>query len=73
MLVDHLLKIKKKIQKFKETGDTSYIYKNEHDKACFQHDMAYGNFKNLARRTASDKVFRDTTFNIAKKPKYDGY
>ena len=43
------------------------------DKACFQHDMAYGDFKDLARRTASDKVLRDKAFNIAKNPKYDGY
>ena len=42
-------KNKERIQKFKETGDTSYIYKNELDKACFQHDMAYGDFKDLAR------------------------
>ena len=35
--------------------------------------MAYGGFKYLARRTASDKVLRDKAFNIAKKPKYDGY
>ena len=61
------------IQKFKETGDTSYIYKNELDKACFQHDMAYGDFKDLKRRTASDKVLRDKAFNIAKSPKYDRY
>ena len=66
-------KNKEIIQKFKETGDTSYIYKNELDKACFQHDMAYGDFKDLARRTASDKVLRDKAFNIAKNPKYDGY
>ena len=66
-------KNKKRIQKFKETGDTSYIYKNELDKACFQHDMAYGDFKDIARRTASDKVLRDKAFNIAKNPKYDGY
>ena len=66
-------KNKERIQKFKETGDTSYIYKNELDKACFQHDMAYGDFKDLARRTASDKVLRDKAFNIAKNPKYDGY
>ena len=46
-------------QKFKETRDTSYIYKNELDKACFQHDMAYGDFKDIARRTASDKVLRE--------------
>ena len=49
-------KNKERIQKFKKTGDTSYIYKNELDKNCFQHDMAYGDFKELARRTASDKV-----------------
>ena len=58
---------------FKQTGDSGYIYKNELDKACFQHDMAYGDFKNLKRRTASDKVLRDKAFNIAKNPKYDGY
>ena len=66
-------KNKERIQKFKETGDTSYIYKNELDKACFQHDMAYGDFKDLKRRTASDKILRDKAFNIAKNPKYDGY
>ena len=66
-------KNQERIQKFKQTGDTSYIYKNEIDKACFQHDMAYGNFKDLKRRTASDKILRDKAFNIAKNPKYDGY
>ena len=66
-------KNKKRIQKFKETGDTSYIYKNELDKACFQHDMAYGDFKDLKGRTASDKALRDKAFNIAKNPEYDGY
>ena len=49
------------------------IYKNELDKAGLQHDMAYGDFKDLARRTASDKVLRDKAFNIAKNPKYDRY
>ena len=66
MLVDHLLKTKK------ETGDKKYIYRNELDKACFQHDMAYGDFKDL-ERTASDKILRDKTFNFAKNLKYDGY
>ena len=45
------------IQNIKETGDSRYIYQNELDKACFQHDMAYGNFKDLPRRTASDKHY----------------
>ena len=66
-------KNKERIQKFKDTGDTSYTYKNKLDKACFHHDMTWGNFKDLARRTASHKVLRDKAFNIAKYPKYDSY
>ena len=66
-------KNKERIQKFKETGDTNYIYKNELDKACFQHDMAYGDFKDLAKRTAADKVLRDKAFKITSDQKYDGY
>ena len=53
--------------------DTNYIYKNEFDKACFQYHMAYGDFKDLTRRTASDKILRDKVFNIAKNPKYDRF
>ena len=37
-------KNKERIKKTKETGDTSYIYKKKLDKACFQHDMAFGDF-----------------------------
>ena len=68
-----LNKNRKRIQILKETGDTSYIYKNELVKACFQRDMAYGDFKDINRGTASDKILRDKAFNIAKNPKYDGY
>ena len=66
-------KNKERIQKYKETEVLRYIYRNELDKACFQHDMAYGGFKDLARRTASDKRLRDKAFIIAKIQKYDGY
>ena len=66
-------KNKKRIKKFKETGDTKYIYKNELDKTCFQHDMAFGDFNDLAKRTAYDKYLRDKAFNITKNPIYDGY
>ena len=66
-------KNKERIQKFKETRDTSYIYKNELDKACFQHYMVYGDFKDLAKVTAADKVPRDKAFKIASDQKYDGY
>ena len=66
-------KNKEGIKKIKETGDSRYIYQNELDKACFQHDIAYGDFKDLNRRTFADKVLRDKAFNIAKDPKYDGH
>ena len=70
MLVVHLLKIKNK--KLKKTVDSKYIYQNELDKTCFQDGMAYGDFKDLNRRTFADKVLRDNAFNAAKNPKYDG-
>ena len=66
-------KNKERIQKFKRTGDSRYIYLNELDKASFQHDMTYGDFKDLKRRTAADNILRDKAYNIAKNPKYDGY
>ena len=66
-------KNKERVQKFKETGNTSYNYKNELNKAYFQRDMAYGDFKDLKRRMVSNKVLRVKAFNIAKNPKYDGY
>ena len=68
----HLLKYRKN-KRYKETGDSRYIYQNELDKACFRHDMAHRDFKGLNRRTAADKVLRDKTCDIAKNPKYDGY
>ena len=66
-------KSKERIQKFKETGDSRYICENELDKTCFQHDMTYVDFKDLTRRTTSDKKVSDKAFNIEKKPEYDGY
>ena len=65
-------KRKQRIQKFKETGDTNYIYKNELDKACFAHDTAYSDSKDLTKRTIADKTLKNKAFNIAKDPKYDG-
>ena len=58
---------KESIQKFKETGDWKYIYQNKLDKACFQHDIVHGNFKDLPRRAVSDKVLLDKALNITKK------
>ena len=70
MIADHLLKTKKKIQKFKETGDLRYFHKNELGKVCFQPVMAYGYFKDLPGKTTSDKVLCDKVLNIAKNLKY---
>ena len=61
------------MQKFKETGNSRHIYQNELDKACFQHEMAYWDLKDLPRRSSSGKVLRDKAFNISKNPKTDGY
>ena len=66
-------KHKQRIKKFKETGDTNYIYKNELDEACFAHDAANSDSKNLTKRTIANKILRDKAFNIAKDKKYDGY
>ena len=66
-------KNKKRIENFMQTGNTDFISRDEFDKACFQHDMAYGKSSDLVKRTQSDKVLRDTAFKIISDPKYDGY
>ena len=59
-------KHKQRIQKFKKTGDTNYIYKNELDKACFAHDAAYSDSNDLIKRTVADKILKNKAFDIAK-------
>ena len=66
-------KSKKRIEKFMQTGNTNFIYKNELDKVCFQHDMAYDKSKDLAKRIQSDEVLREKAIKIASDPKYDDY
>ena len=66
-------KNKERIKKFMETGNTDFIYKNKLDKACFQHDMAYGKTKDLEKITQSDKFLKNKAFKISSDPKYDGY
>ena len=67
-------KKKQRIEKFMQTGNINlFIYENELDKACFQHDMTYGKSKDLVKRTQSDKVLKDKAFKIASDPKHDGY
>ena len=52
-------KNKERIEKFMQTRNANFIYKNELDKACFQHAMAYGKSKDLVRRTQLDKVLKN--------------
>ena len=73
MLVDHLIKNSERIQKFRGTGNSRHSYRNELDKACFAHDAAYSDSKDLAKRTTSDKILKDRAYEIAKNHKYDEY
>ena len=73
MLLDLLLKTKNKYKKFKETGDSKYIYNNRLDKVHHRHEMAYLDFKDIPRKTVSDEVLNDKAIIIAKNTKYDGY
>ena len=66
-------KNKERIKKIKETGNSIYIYQKELGKACLQHDMGYGDFKDINRRIFADKVLCNKAFNIAKDPKYNEY
>ena len=71
VLVDHSLKINKRYKNSRNQEVYNIFIKMNLIKV--QHDMVYGDFKNLTRRTAFDKILRDKAFNIAKNPKYDGY
>ena len=66
-------KHKERIKKFEQAGDTRYINRNELDKACFQHDAAYADNKDLLNRTRADKILRYKAYGIANNPQYDGY
>ena len=57
-------KNKERIEKFMKTGNKDFIYRNELDKSCFQHDMTYGKAKDLVRRTQSDKVLKGKSFKV---------
>ena len=66
-------KHRERIQTFREKGNLKHLYRNELDKACFAHDAAYSESKDLAKRTISDKILKDRAYEIARNRKYDGY
>ena len=65
------IKNKERIQKFRQTGNTNHIFKNDLEKACFQHDLPHGTYKNLTEITQSHNVLRDKSFQIASNSKHD--
>ena len=62
-----------RIEKFRKTGNFKRLDGNELDKACFTHDAAYSDSKDLAKRTVSDKILKDRAYEIARNGGYDGY
>ena len=61
-----------RIEKFRETGNLKDLYRNELEKACFAHDAAYSDSKDLAKRTILDKILKDRAYEIARNREYDG-
>ena len=66
-------KHRERIRKFRETDNLKHLYRNELDKACFAHDAAYSDSKDLAKTTISDKILKDRAREIARNCIYDGY
>ena len=64
---------KERIKEFKPTGDMCLLYRNKLDKACFKHDAAYTKYKDVENRLISDQKLRNSAYDIASNPKYDGY
>ena len=62
-----------RIQKFRGKGNLKHLYRNELDKACFAHDAAYSDSKDLVKRTMSDKILKDRAYEIARNRNYDRY
>ena len=64
---------KERIQEFKRTGDTRLLYRSELDKACFKHDAGYAKYKDVENRLISNQKLRNSAYDTASNPKYDGY
>ena len=59
-----------RIQRFREIGNLKHLYRNELDKAWFAPDAAYSDSNDLAKRTISDKILKDTAYGIVRNPNY---
>ena len=65
-------KHRERIQKFRKAGNSKHLYRNELDKACFAHEAAYSDSKDLNKRTISDRILKDRDYQIARNFGYDG-
>ena len=66
-------KHEQRIDQFMKGGRLSHLYKNNLDKACFQHNMAYNKYKDLKNRTQSDIVLKNKAYEIDVNPKIDSF
>ena len=66
-------KHRERTQKFREIGNLKHLYRNELDKACFVHDTVYSDSKDLTKITISDKILKDSAYEITRSRRYDGY
>ena len=66
-------KHRERVQRFRETDNLKYLYRNELDKVCFAHHVAYSDIKDVAKRTISDKILKDKTYETARNCNYNGY
>ena len=64
---------RERIQNFRETGNLKHLYRHELDKACFAHDAAYSESKDLAKGTILDNILKERAYEIARNCGYDGY
>ena len=64
---------KERMKEFKRTGDTRLLNRNELDKACFKHDAAYTKYKDVENRLISDQKLKNSAYDNASNPEYDGY
>ena len=71
MLADHLRNTVKEFKKSRETGNLKHLYRNELDEACFAHDAAYSDGKDLVKRTIPNKILKDRAYKIARNQNYE--
>ena len=68
-----ITKYREKIPKYRWTGNSKHLYRNELDKACFAHDATSSDSKDLAKRTIWGKILKGRACEVARNRKCEGY